>query len=197
MTVGAQASDTAHRYQNLFAARLKQGFPAAHIKLSTEAWGGRNSDHFLKEPPGAEHNFAEKVLGVRPDLVVMEFVNDAFMTPEIVEERYAKLLAQFQEIGAEWIILTPHFVWGEWMGTGGAKVERDPRPYVAGLRQFAARHGVALADAARRWEHLAKEGIPYPTLLSNSLNHPDDRGHKLFADALMDLFGEPTNGKDR
>jgi lysophospholipase L1-like esterase len=190
VTVGAQASDTAHRYQDQFAARLRRRFPEAKIELSTVAWGGRNTGSFLAEPPGSPYNFAEKVLGAKPDLIVMEFVNDSNLKPEQIEERYSGLLARFREIGAEWIILTPHFVWGEWMGTGDAKVTRDPRPYVAGLKQFTAKHKIALADASRHWEHLASQGVPYQTLLSNGLNHPDDRGHKLFADALMGLFGD-------
>ena len=64
----------------------------------------------------------------------------------------------------------------------------DPRPYVAGVRQFTGKHRIALADASLRWGHLWKEGIPYITLLSNSINHPDDRGHELFAQALIELF---------
>jgi len=126
---------------------------------------------------------------------VMEFVNDAGLNAAQIEERYSGLLTRFRAIGAEWTILTPHFVWGEWMGTGTAKVTHDPRPYVAGLREFVTRHsdvpGLALADASRHWERLAGEGIPYQTLLCNSLNHPDDRGHAIFAEALMELFGAP------
>ena len=68
------------------------------------------------------------------------------------------------------------------------EVDDDPRPYVAGLREFAARNGVALADASRRYGRLWRQGIPYSTLLLNSVNHPDARGMKLFADALMQLF---------
>src|SRR6185436_18314399 len=115
-----------------------------------------------------------------------EFVNDAYMTPEVVETKYSALLKRFQEIGAEWIILTPHFVRPDWMGAATVRVETDPRPYVAGVRQFTAKHNVALADASLRWGHLLKEGIPYTTLLSNSINHPDDRGHELFAQALIE-----------
>jgi lysophospholipase L1-like esterase len=189
VTAGGQASDEAHRYQNRFVTLLKQRFPKASIRLTTAGWGGRNSDSFLKEPPGAEFNFERAVIAPRPDLIVMEFVNDAYMTPEIVEQKYSYLLKRFQDIGAEWIILTPHYVRPDWMGVNTVRVETDPRPYVAGLRQFAAKHRVALADASLRWGHLLKEGIPYVTLLSNSINHPDDRGHELFAQALMELFG--------
>ena len=188
VTDGGQASSEATRWQSVFLTRLKKRFPKANITLTTVAWGGRNSDSFLAEPPGSVYNFAEKVLAAKPDLVVMEFVNDAWMSPEVVAQKYSALKAQFEGIGAEWCILTPHFVRPDWMGQSTVKVETDPRPYVAGVRTFCQKHHVALADASLRWGHLVKEGTPYITLLSNSINHPDDRGHALFAAALMELF---------
>ena len=101
------------------------------------------------------------------------------------------MLADFRRIGAEWIILTPHYVRPDWMGlTRERDIDDDPRPYVAGLRQFAARHQVALADASLRWGRLWRQGIPYTTLLLNAINHPDARGMALFADSLLPLFGE-------
>jgi lysophospholipase L1-like esterase len=177
------------RWQAQFVARLQEQFPKAKVELVTEAWGGRNTAVYLAEPPGSPHNYQEKVLGARPDLVVSEFVNDAYLTPEQVEDRYAKLLADFTAIGAEWIILTPHYVRPDWMGlTSQREIDADPRPYVTGLRQFAARHSMALADASLRWGRLWRQGIPYSTLFLNAINHPDARGMKLFADSLMVLF---------
>lgn len=190
VTVGTYVPDPAReRWQEQFLARLKQRFPKAKIDLVTEAWGGRNTGSYLAEPAGSEHNYREKVLAAKPDLIVSEFVNDAGLNPQQVEERYGKLLADFQGIGAEWIILTPHYVRPDWMGlTRERDVDDDPRPYVKGLREFAARHNVALADASLRYGRLWRQGIPYSTLMLNSINHPDARGMKLFADALMALF---------
>ena len=190
VTVGTYVPNPVReRWQEQFVARLRERFPKANIELVTEAWGGRNTASYLSVPPGSEHNYREKVLGARPDLIVSEFVNDAGLKPQQVEERYAKLLADFQGIGAEWIILTPHYVRPDWMGLARERdVDDDPRPYVAGLRAFAARHDVALADAARRYGRLWRQGIPYSTLMLNSINHPDARGMKIFADALMELF---------
>ena len=155
----------------------------------TEAWGGRNTGSYLGEPPGSDHNYREKVLGAKPDFVVSEFVNDAGLSPAQVEERYTRLLADFQGIGAEWIVLTPHYVRPDWMGLNRERdIDNDPRPYVAGLRAFTTRHHVALADAALRYGRLWRQGLPYTTVMLNSINHPDARGMKLFADALMELF---------
>ena len=190
VTVGTYVPDWEHnRWQEQFVARLRERFPKADIELLPEAWGGRNTSSYLDEPPGSPHNYREKVLGAKPDLIVSEFVNDAGMNPQQVEERYGKLLADFQGIGAEWIILTPHYVRPDWMGlTRERDIDDDPRPYVTGLRQFAAKHSVALADASRRYGRLWRQGIPYNTLMLNSINHPDARGMRIFADALMELF---------
>ncbi len=177
------------RWQSQFATRLRERFPQAKVELVTEAWGGRNTASYLAEPPGSPHNYREKVLAAKPDLIVSEFVNDAGLSPEQVEQRYSQLWADFQEIGAEWMILTPHYVRPDWMGLKTERdIDADPRPYVAGLRQFAAKHPVALADASLRYGRLWRQGLPYSTLMLNSINHPDARGMRLFADSLLALF---------
>jgi lysophospholipase L1-like esterase len=190
VTDGRYLPDYEHqRWQAQFVTGLRALFPKAKIELITEAWGGRNTSSYLAEQPGSIHNYQEKVLGARPDLVVSEFVNDAGLGPAQVEERYSRLLADFRKIGAEWIILTPHYVRPDWMGLQREQqIDDDPRPYVAGLRQFSAKHRVALADASLRWGRLWRQGLPYRTLLLNGINHPDARGMKLFADGLIALF---------
>jgi lysophospholipase L1-like esterase len=177
------------RWQEQFVARLRHQFPQSRIELMTQAWGGRNTGSYLAEPPGSPHNYKETVLGVKPDLIISEFVNDSGLTPARVEERYSQLLADFRSIGAEWIILTPHYVQPERMAfTREREIDEDPRPYVAALRKFTAQQGVPLADASLRYGRLWRQGIPYNTLLLNAINHPDAHGMRLFADALMALF---------
>ena len=189
---------TYDRWQSMFVERLRARYPRADIELITEAWGGRNTGSYLAEPPGSEHNYREKVLDGRPHLIVSEFVNDAGMGPADVDRQYGRLLADFRGIGAEWIILTPHYVMPEWMGPGFLErgqrdIDDDPRPYVAGLKAFVAAHPehVALADAARRYGRLWRQGIPYLTLMENNINHPNVAGHRIFADALDEVFGRP------
>lgn len=180
---------TFKRWQTMFVARLKARYPNAKIELVTEAWGGRNTASYLAEPPGSIHNYKEKVLAVKPDLIVSEFVNDAGLTPEQVEKRYSQLLADFQAIGAEWAILTPHYTLPEMMKlTRQREIDNDPRPYVTGVRRFAEQHKIALGDASLRYGRLWRQGIPYLTLMENNINHPNEFGHSLFADSLMALF---------
>ena len=190
VTDGAYLADKAtERWQEQFVTRLRARFPKARIELVTQAWGGRNTGSYLAEPPGSPHNYRETVLGVKPDLIISEFVNDAGLKHKQVKERYGKLRADFKKIGAEWIILTPHYVRPDWMGlTKEREIDEDPRPYVAALRKFTARHKIPLADASLRYGRLWRQGIPYNTLMLNAINHPDKRGMQLFADALMALF---------
>ena len=180
---------TYNRYQSMFVEGLRRRFPRANIELVTEAWGGRNTASYLKEPPGSPHNYQEKVLAARPDLIVSEFVNDAALNEAQVEERYGKLLKDFEAIGAEWIILSPHYVRPDWMAlTRQRDIDSDPRPYVKGIRNFAQTHKVALADAAARYGRLWRQGIPYMTLMENNINHPNLLGHSIFSDSLLALF---------
>ena len=140
---------TFHRYQTMFVERLQARYPNAKIELVTEAWGGRNTGSYLSEPPGSEHNYQETVLNRKPDLIVSEFVNDAGLSEANVEERYGKLLADFGKIGAEWIILTPHYVRPSWMGLSSQRnIDEDPRPYVKAVRLFAQKNQVAVAEGS-------------------------------------------------
>ena len=189
VTDGSYLRDKSQRWQDQFVSHLRHLFPQARIELLTQACGGRNTGNYLAEPPGSPHNYQETVLDDKPDLIISEFVNDSGLKPEEVEERYSRLLRDFQRIRAEWIVLTPHYVRPDWMNlTRERDIDDDPRPYVQGLRQFAARHDVALADASLRYGRLWRQGIPYNTLMLNAINHPDERGMRLFADALITLF---------
>jgi lysophospholipase L1-like esterase len=176
-------------WQEQFAKRLRERFPNAKIELMTEAWGGRGSGSYLAEPTGSQYNFKEKILDPKPDLIIMEFVNDAGLNGNALVKQYSILLEAFRKIDAEWIILTPHYVRTDWMGLDRERdIDDDPRLYVKDLRRFAADNNIALADAAARYGRLWRQGIPYSTLMSNNINHPNKTGLKIFADALMELF---------
>ncbi len=179
----------AQKWQEQFASRLRERFPKATILMLTQGWDGRSTTGYRKAPPGTPHNYAEKVLALKPDLIISEFINDASMDEAAVTTNYGAILKDFQAINAEWIICTPHYSRPDWMGLKAERdVDDDPRPYVRGLRHFGEKNHVAVADASLRWGHLWRQGLPYSTLLVNNINHPDERGMKIFADALMECF---------
>jgi lysophospholipase L1-like esterase len=195
VTAGGNASKPELRYVDVFAAGLRERFPQARIDVQNISAGGSNSRQWLdpekyayKGLHGAENPARfDRVVEAKPDLVTIEFVNDAGLTPAQVETSYGEILRRLEPLGTEVILITPHFTMLKMMGFQSMH-EAEKRPYVLALRDFAIQHRVALADASARWEHLSREGLPYLTLLDNTINHPDDRGHRLFAEELWKCF---------
>ncbi len=195
VTAGGNASTPDKRYVDVFAAGLRERFPQAQLTVSNISAGGSRSANWLfpdKFPYRTLRGAAspcqfQRILDAKPDLVTIEFVNDAGLTPAQVEETYSDILTRLQPLGTEVVLITPHYTMLKMMGFANM-AGQDRRPYVLALRQFAGKHSVGLADASARWEHLWKEGLPYLTLLDNTINHPDDRGHRLFAEELWKCF---------
>jgi lysophospholipase L1-like esterase len=187
---GGVGNQTDLWYQNRFAAELRRCFPQAQIELRTAGWGGHDSKTYMAQPRGAEKDFVRDVLEPKPDLVTIEFVNDAWLNGEALQTQYAEIVGQISGVGAEIILIAPHLVRPEWMQVGDPRFDEDPRPYVRDLKQFALDNHIALADASTLWCRLWRQGIPYITYEANWINHPDARGHQLFAEALMGLFPE-------
>lgn len=193
VTVGGDAS-AGHRYVDVFARRLTSTFREARVSVHTVAVGGSSSVHWV-EPDKYRHPVPEwqdlcdwrRIVDLDPDAVTVEFVNDCHLDEAKVVETYSEILDRLARLGAEVVLVTPHFTEPEMMGMADLR-GNDDRPYVRLLHQLADTHGVAIADASARWGHLWREGLPYTTLLANGINHPDDRGHAIFADELMKCF---------
>jgi len=190
VTVGGDASTPETRYTSVFAQRLHAKYPGKPIDVEVIAIGGSNSRQWLYPDKFPNQQYLdickfERVPAAKPDLVTIEFVNDAGLQGETLVQVYEDIVARLEAIGSEVLFITPHFTMPSMMGFGVDLKQPEKRPYVLQLREFANARNLALADASARWEHLAKEGIPYVTLLRNGINHPDDRGHALFADELM------------
>ena len=181
VTCGGTASAPEHAFPQAFTTWLRDKYPQAHVRYVNAGTGGWNSDSKLPL-------FQKEVLDRKPDLVVIEFVNDMGMDRARIFKNYTEALSKIREIGGEVIILTPHFTRPDWMGAGSNMRTAETRAAVGFLKEFAAENKVGLADAARRWEHLWIEGQPYLTWLNNAINHPDDRGHRLFVEELQKFF---------
>jgi len=191
VTAGGSVTDyDTFVWQKVFYKDLCAKFPDAKITLDTTAWGGRGTASFLQTPIGQEFNIKEHVLDKKPDLVVMEFVNDTYPggDPVGTGANYKQIKDMFDAQGIEWIIMTPAFTWFD-SNTYGEKYKASDRWYDKFAKEFAAANkGVAVADASIRWEHLQYQGIPFCTLNVNGINHPNNAGHKLLADSVTCLF---------
>lgn len=191
VTAGGNASSL----ESTFPARLQAHFDrhATPASVATVAVGGSNSAEWLGYRPAWGGTDWAEVAASRPDVLVVEFINDAGLPPELWPELYADLLQRTTALGADLVLCEPNFSRLDWMPMDRMDAP-DPRPYVAFLRQFADRNQVSLAAVSRRWEALYDEGIPYVTLLVNGINHPDDRGHAIFAEEIAAALGvSPAN----
>jgi len=180
VTEASDVTPAEARYVNLLGARLRERFGYEAIKVINAGIGGTNTQGRLPA-------YDKEVLAHKPDLVTVEFVNDMGLPTDLMLANWRSAITQARKIGAEFVIITPHFVMPSWMSKPFARGP-ETRANCHALRRLAAEQKVGLADAARRWELLEYEGIPYETLLLNGINHPDARGQALFVEELMRLF---------
>jgi lysophospholipase L1-like esterase len=200
VTTGGDASRGSTRYVEQFRSLLLDRYEnvTLPINIINVSYGGTGSQQWLRLGPfndawfktvgwpADQINF-DRILAAKPDVLTIEFVNDAGMDDASVERTYSEILRRLEPLGTEVVLITPHFTAMQWMNLKSLR-GGDERAYVNALYRFADRHKVAVADASARWAHLWKEGLPYITLLRNTVNHPDDRGHRLFAEELLRCF---------
>ena len=209
VTAGGDASRPSLRYVDVFESMLKEKYGKnAAINVVNVSYGGTSSRQWLRMEPfndawfktvpslRAEEIKFERVTALKPDVLTIEFVNDAYMDWKTVEETYSTILRRVKEFGTEVVLITPHFTAMHWMGMKSIR-DGDDREYVKSLHRFADEYHLAVADTSSRWAHLWVEGLPYVTLLRNTLNHPDDRGHRLFAEELIRCFEPPASDQAR
>ena len=185
VTCGGDASRPEKAFPLGLTNWLRVKYPEARIRHINAGTGGWNSQSKLPL-------FEEQVIAHKPDLVVIEFVNDMGMSREMIFANYENAVGRIRAIGGEVIVLTPHFVRPDWMPESKGMRTAETRAAVTHLREFCAKNKVGLADTSRRWEYLWVEGVPYITLLFNAINHPDDRGHALFVNDLKLFFTAPV-----
>ena len=193
VTCGGSVSDVKkYVWQNVAARGIQAKYPNAKIRFETTAWGGRGVGDFFSTPKGEQYNFQEHVLDLNPDLVIMEFVNDTyqFITPQMLKANYDKVKDIFAEKGIDWIILLPHFTDFDRESFGTEKYTADQRWYDKWVREeYANKYpNIAVADSSVLWGHLLYEGIPFCTLNKNGINHPNDEGHQILADSVINIF---------
>jgi hypothetical protein len=132
-----------------------------------------------------------EVFGLKPDLIVVEFVNDFALPAHVLQHDYEVILDKAKEKNVRVILCAPHLP--------SPRVSRSAtwesvaeRPYVSILRELCKKNDfVALADVARRFQHLEKEGLRPELLYINGLNHPNDTGHAIYAEELVRCFVAP------
>jgi acyl-CoA thioesterase-1 len=179
IAAGGEASSESLRFQNRYADHLSERFPKAKITVENGATGGDNTVNGLAR-------LEEKVLSRKPDLVLIGFGMNDHNRAGVGGVEPAQFQANLEAIvksvrartGADVILFSafpPHPQWA--FGT------HRMHEYAAATQAAAESTGVAYADVYAAWMKVL-ERKDASSLLANNINHPNDYGHWLYAEAL-------------
>lgn len=176
ITAGGEATSVPLRFQQRYAACLRERFPQAEITVENGATGGDTTRNGLAR-------LEEKVLTRAPDLVLIGFgMNDHNVGSVPLDEFKKNLLDMIAQIrdrtGAEVMLFSafpPNPAWK----FGSHRMEQ----YAAATRETAVEAECAFADVYGTWmQVLARKDTE--SLLGNNINHPNDFGHWIYFEAL-------------
>lgn len=169
-------------YPALLAAALEKTY-GSKVDLLNVSVAGLRADSAMASLP--------RVLEVEPDLVVVAYgMNDVGRRDPAL---YARQIQTFIDAvrakrpDAEFILVTTSLGNPDWTA-----IPADQFPkYRDALADLCSdeRH-VALADVTQLWTDLLRRKR-YADLTGNGLNHPNDFGHRLYAQTLMQLLTPP------
>lgn len=178
-----------------FSALLQEGLRKQKIDadVTNLGIGGERTDQALQR-------LAKAVLSLKPQVVVVMYgTNDSFidrgqkksrLTADQYGDNLRKLVAELRKAGARPILMTPP-CWGkkaEPVGTGEHPNVRLEK-YVRVCRAVARETKTPLVDHYQRWSRRLAEGGD-PGDWTTDQCHPNPRGHREIADALLPVVVE-------
>jgi acyl-CoA thioesterase I len=164
-------------YVDLVAAGLTEAYGSA-IALRNLASAGWTADQGLAD--------AARVGALNPDVVIIAFgMNDSgYATPEDFAANVAGIMSRVRQDvpTAEFVLVSPMLPNPEW--------HYPVLDRFAGYRDALGglcTDGVVLADVTTLWQGLLERKSVYD-LTGNGINHPNDFGHRVYADAVLGLL---------
>ena len=153
------------------------------VRLANMAHAGWTSSRGLAQV--MDHGLVK----TKPDLVIIAFgMNDALdETPNVFASNIAAIMSAFstQNPETEFILVSPMLPNPNWAKASPSQFFN----YRDKLRQFQ-KPGVAVADLTSIWATLLSRKSYYD-ITGNGVNHPNDFGHSLSAQALLSLLVPP------
>ena len=146
-----------------------------------------------------------QVLVHRPDLVIVSFgLNDVNGELDVYLDALREIFEKCQSVGSDVIFMTqnmmntyvaqgtPERFWEYAHKTAEMQTSGRVERYFASASALAQSMGVTVCDCYARWKALYESGVDTTLLLSNRINHPTEKMHELFADALFEaIVGAP------
>ncbi|QDV86487.1 SGNH/GDSL hydrolase family protein [Planctomycetes bacterium TBK1r] len=166
-------------YQDLFAEHLRRHFQS-DVELTNLSVGGQST------PWGI--TMIDQVTACQPDLVILAFgMNDsAGRSAEEFGENTATMInnTRAQCPHAEFILISPMLGNRDWV-----RLNHDVFPQYRDQLASLCEPGIALADLTSVWGEFMKRKKD-SDLTGNGVNHPNDFGHRVYAQVLSALLVE-------
>jgi acyl-CoA thioesterase-1 len=186
ISTGAEVSEEANKFYNRFAETLRKRFPGAVIDVRMKAIGGESSEGGLKR-------LQDDVIAQAPDLVTIGYgMNDQnkqangtnATSPSQFERNIATMIEAVQKhTEADIVLITPCLPNPLWK-----YASPNVTDYADKLRELGFKYRIGIADLQRIWLNELAAGKTHESLLINNVNHPNDYGHSLYAQALNVLL---------
>ena len=176
ITAGGEASSTAFRFQSVYGNYLKSIFPQANFKIDDVSIPGYSSKQGIE--------WWDTYIGkTSPDLVLvgwgMNDHNKGGNPPEQFRKNLIKLVGMIKERKNAEVILYSAFPPNDDWHYGSHSMEL----YAAATKQAALEANCAYVDVYSTWMKVFKRK-DQSSLLGNNINHPNDFGHWLYAQAF-------------
>lgn len=176
ITAGGEASSTAFRFQSVYGNYLKSIFPQANFKIDDVSIPGYSSKQGIE--------WWDTYIGkTSPDLVLvgwgMNDHNKGGNPPEQFRKNLVKLVGMIKERKNAEVILYSAFPPNDDWHYGSHSMEL----YAAATKQAALEANCAYVDVYSTWMKVFKRK-DQSSLLGNNINHPNDFGHWLYAQAF-------------
>lgn len=169
--------DTLHAYPHLLLKAVKEKYPYAVANAIVTAIGGEDSKR------GAER-FERDVLIHRPDVLFIDYaLNDQRLGLPAAKEAWSNMIESALKINIKVILLT---------ATPDQRVNiSDPnttlQQHCNQIVDLANKYKIASIDSYKIFQKLSAGGANIVDYMSQ-VNHPNEKGHQLVADAIMTYF---------
>lgn len=168
-------------YSELVAAQLAATYKS-EITLRNRAISGWSITN--------GHTDLQMLLAERPQLVIVAYgMNDVGRRdPEWFKKQVASLIERIHATDAEIeiILVAPMLGNPEWIHT-----PREMFPKYRDALASLTGPGIALADLTAVWETMSRNKL-HLDMTGNGLNHPNDFGHRLYAQVVLSLLVPPA-----
>lgn len=169
--------ETLKAYPQQLLKSLKQRYPTAVINAITTSIGGENSLQGAKR-------FKREVLTHHPDVVFIDYaLNDRAIGLEKSNKSVEKMIRQALKRKIKIILITP----SPDMSVDIQQKDNELELFAAMLKDLADKYRIGWADCYTEFKVLTAEGNNLEDYMSQ-VNHPNDKGHRVMANVIMDYF---------